>query len=917
MDDVPGWMHAGMYGNPGDFSEHYRAVNTLWQKYREEGGHVIRGFRDYRIDREEWAQAPFPKPGEVNPRDYNIKKNWERLPYHQEAGESTWPPFVLETSDLWDEPYRNNIRERCWSAARYFQRRPLHDLRLAKVLGYGGNGIALKFRSIRPPYDLVFKIGRQGWFSPDIRREERALQEVARAAHCIQTVPRNEVLQAEYQAYQYNPIDPYDSSDGEVPSLADSEDEIPDQERAFGLSNSSRKETHENNPEEAAAKREMHMERIQEQEDMMDNMIYNRIGPDPNDPMFRHDYLILEFVENGDLTHLIQRIESSKLDNKVKRVPNRVLWSFWLCLVRACTGLEYPPRMFHPGRHDRHDQRTIEEVMRVVNLSDPEGAPEWKTLGGELFEDVPAVAKRYARKQLVHFDIDAKNIFIGGLDKNAQDGEHAIIPRLKLADFGRMRQIKRNKGNQYYLRNRFVGKYGHYAPEQFGSEWDYLEVRGAMGWQVSEQKVAGNYGSPMNVWGIALTMWTLMTTSRPPIPPHQSPEDPLHYAALLMDDPELSYIDKDFRTTIMQCMRHHPDERPTLDVLIAQAKEGTHRKYEGETDAVIKKWVKTLPFAIDLTSPLTNLIYDAVEPDVYPPPPPPPPAPFGPPGLFGPHGPFKWPAFEPPAPPPPIAPHGPFKWPPLEPPPLGPHGPFKWPLEPPPLGPHGAFKWPPLEPPAPLGPHGPFKWPPFEPPGPPAPPPPPTPPGPPLEDGEDVVVEEIWEDEHTDGEDEGEGEVVDADDDPGPPYGDIPMGGVVMHELMWEEAHGDGDGEAADDDDDDDEIFDEDAENIDPFEGFDGPAGAGVGLPEFAPFNALPPVAPGVVNWLPPPGAPPPTGPALPQPPAAGHNLAERFLRRIRRNRSPPRHGLAQPRQRRRDRLGNQLRNIFNRNRRG
>lgn len=85
-----------------------------------------------------------------------------------------------------------------------------------------------------------------------------------------------------------------------------------------------------------------------------------------------------------------------------------------------------------------------------------------------------------------------------------------------------------------------------------------------------------------------------MTTSRPPIPPQQSSDDPLHYAALLMDDPELSYIDEDLRTTIMQCMRHYPDERPTLDVLIAQAKEGTQREYEGETDDVIKNWVKTL-----------------------------------------------------------------------------------------------------------------------------------------------------------------------------------------------------------------------------------------------------------------------------------------------------------------------------------
>lgn len=54
------------------------------------------------------------------------------------------------------------------------------------------------------------------------------------------------------------------------------------------------------------------------------------------------------------------------------------------------------------------------------------------------------------------------------------------------------------------------GKWGYFAPEQFGPEWEYLTEPGAglgiLGPEVSEQPIAGNYGSPMNLWGVALVI---------------------------------------------------------------------------------------------------------------------------------------------------------------------------------------------------------------------------------------------------------------------------------------------------------------------------------------------------------------------------------------------------------------------------
>ena len=46
----------------------------------------------------------------------------------------------------------------------------------------------------------------------------------------------------------------------------------------------------------------------------------------------RH-WMAVEYLRNGDLAHLAQRAVH------VAPFPNRVLWSFFLCLVRAAVGM--------------------------------------------------------------------------------------------------------------------------------------------------------------------------------------------------------------------------------------------------------------------------------------------------------------------------------------------------------------------------------------------------------------------------------------------------------------------------------------------------------------------------------------------------------------------------------------------------
>ncbi|TGJ80931.1 hypothetical protein E0Z10_g7840 [Xylaria hypoxylon] len=48
--------------------------------------------------------------------------------------------------------------------------------------------------------------------------------------------------------------------------------------------------------------------------------------------------LVLEYLENGSLSQLRQRLEYER-----RVIPNRVLWPIFLCLVRACVAMKYPP----------------------------------------------------------------------------------------------------------------------------------------------------------------------------------------------------------------------------------------------------------------------------------------------------------------------------------------------------------------------------------------------------------------------------------------------------------------------------------------------------------------------------------------------------------------------------------------------
>ncbi|KAI2472901.1 hypothetical protein F4781DRAFT_293271 [Annulohypoxylon bovei var. microspora] len=108
---------------------------------------------------------------------------------------------------------------------------------------------------------------------------------------------------------------------------------------------------------------------------------------------------VLEYLENADIARLYERLV--KYD---QLLPNRILWSFFLCLIRACIALAYPPN------------RTEDQETRLETVPTDGRAPSF----------------------IEHADLHPANVMIGTAGLGFP--EHSIVPPLKFIDFGRTRE---------------------------------------------------------------------------------------------------------------------------------------------------------------------------------------------------------------------------------------------------------------------------------------------------------------------------------------------------------------------------------------------------------------------------------------------------------------------------------------------
>ncbi|KAI0600485.1 hypothetical protein F4775DRAFT_67015 [Biscogniauxia sp. FL1348] len=545
---------------PRNFEERYRAENYKFHLYRKTGRPRFSPEEEawYRT---KWLQYHYPREGTANPRASRMEPRRPTI-----YGRPPKQPSLLDDAPGLGDARFQKVRERFRRASTWFQKKGPFEF--VRPLGYGGLGLTIqyKYTEIEPALNLVLKIALHGWTDRSLSNEEESTRQVARAAHCVQMIPPEKVGMGPKKRSRFKQPNFLDSSDEGISSGEESRGEEPKEKpksRRWMLINerqkmqiklrafADRKDIWKGLVDQ---RNELLRARARKRQEEGEESQASSVGDPANDQweLDYKDYLLLEFAENGDLANFIYKINETR-----QRVPNRVLWSFWLCLVSACVAMEYPPRKFHPKRRD--PDPVDSEGFPTMDFADLNSETRGKRIGPDLYEDVPDPSRRWAGRRQVHFDIDPKNILIYGLDPNTKDNEHKLIPRLKLADFGLAQRMKPNKSNAYYWEKRNTGKLSYLTPEQFGEDWEYVPARTIIGPEISEQPVAGNYAAHTNVWAIALSLWQLMTGARAPLPPEIEPTDdpnaPVSYCTLINTWPQFAYIDADLKKTIYQCSK--------------------------------------------------------------------------------------------------------------------------------------------------------------------------------------------------------------------------------------------------------------------------------------------------------------------------------------------------------------------------
>ncbi|KAI0490564.1 kinase-like protein [Xylaria cf. heliscus] len=112
----------------------------------------------------------------------------------------------------------------------------------------------------------------------------------------------------------------------------------------------------------------------------------------------------LEYLDQGDLLSLKRHVDDDGVT-----IPNKILWSLFLCLTRACIGMAYPLAR----------QETQGSILETI----PNGV-------------LPS--------GIIHNDVATRNIMIASADDNLD--EHNIGHMFKLIDFGSTREYEFPRG---------------------------------------------------------------------------------------------------------------------------------------------------------------------------------------------------------------------------------------------------------------------------------------------------------------------------------------------------------------------------------------------------------------------------------------------------------------------------------------
>ncbi|KAI1376970.1 hypothetical protein F4677DRAFT_459362 [Hypoxylon crocopeplum] len=212
-------------------------------------------------------------------------------------------------------------------------------------------------------------------------------------------------------------------------------------------------------------------------------------------------YFVVEYLQHGTLDQFQTRIIYSG-----QILPNSILWAIFLCLVRGCIGMAWPPK----------------------------APPVWleRTQSEE-------------PSRLAHADLHDENVVFGVLNSAqlvyAEDTvylqEHHLIPPLKLIDFGEAYEKK--------------------IPDPIGLDSPLASYDGKLNLAAYRSTGRVNPATQKNILDVGVNMAKLIARQR------QGSSKPCRE---WMQDPNVHpWLDPDLRLLVQRCLAIEPANRPTLD----------------------------------------------------------------------------------------------------------------------------------------------------------------------------------------------------------------------------------------------------------------------------------------------------------------------------------------------------------------
>ncbi|KAI0397370.1 hypothetical protein F5Y17DRAFT_455031 [Xylariaceae sp. FL0594] len=274
--------------------------------------------------------------------------------------------------------------------------------------------------------------------------------------------------------------------------------------------------------------------------------------------------MVSEYSEMGTLSNLQKLVLASKTSNqllgpdeepKLEYIPNRVLWSIFLCLVRGLIAMAYPP-------------------------PDPEAN---KQSGLVIRERIPSPESAIEPRKIVHFDIDIGNRYqplIPFLPNSS--GRMLSQPTLiQIADYGLMKEWSDNWDDAQKIEAISWGKYVYKAPEtedpnlarQPGVIGHYANVYQAMHELILQRSLRNNEITveQRTVRVPSGNFWTYETYG------HRMMANP---DGAIFED--YGKVDADLRSIVMACMAKQTKHRPRLEFL--------QQRCEQEVAALNEEW---------------------------------------------------------------------------------------------------------------------------------------------------------------------------------------------------------------------------------------------------------------------------------------------------------------------------------------